>query len=148
MIIKQTLYGTSNYARAVALRRLYLRAPLGLEFTSEELELDALGVHFLAFEADVLIGCVIGQQKEAVVKVRQMVVAETHRKSGVGRKLMHALEMHFSALGEMYFTLHAREDAIPFYEALGYVKVELPFTEIGIPHQRLDKFVPSAEAAG
>jgi len=36
--------------------------------------------------------------------------------------------------------LHAREYAVPFYEALGYHTFGEEFTEVGIPHRHMQKF--------
>jgi predicted GNAT family N-acyltransferase len=36
-------------------------------------------------------------------------------------------------------TLHARENAIPFYLTLGYTLVGDWFTEVGIPHKKMIK---------
>jgi predicted GNAT family N-acyltransferase len=35
--------------------------------------------------------------------------------------------------------LHARETAVPFYNALGYNSVGAQFEEVGIPHFRMEK---------
>jgi predicted GNAT family N-acyltransferase len=36
-------------------------------------------------------------------------------------------------------TLHARENAIPFYEKLNYYKVGNPFVEVGLNHSEMEK---------
>lgn len=112
---------------------------LGLDFTETEMELDRLAVHFLAFAGNDIIGCVIGQPQGDSVKIRQMVVTEAVRNRGFGKRLIRALENHFIEAGICRFTMHARGEAMRFYENLGYSKFGEPFTEIGIPHQRLDK---------
>lgn len=37
--------------------------------------------------------------------------------------------------------LHAREYAVGFYEKLGYECFGEPFTEVGIPHRHMQKFL-------
>tara|TARA_B100001179_G_C18397552_1_gene320223 strand:- start:42 stop:479 length:438 start_codon:yes stop_codon:yes gene_type:complete len=128
------------YRRALALRHTYLRAPLGLEFTPEELALDQQAVHFIAMDDEEVIGCVIAQPMDTAIKIRQMVVAETYRQRKLGQRLIRALEAHFIANGMHHFTLHARQDVTGFYETLGYQKVGAPFKEIGLMHQKLNKF--------
>ncbi len=139
-----TDYGSATYKAALKLRYNHLRAPLGLQFTDAEMTLDALGTHFVALAGTEIIGCVTAQLQDGYVKIRQMVVADTMRAKGVGRLLIHALEEHFVSRGISHFMMHARADAIGFYEKLGYSQNGDSFTEIGMAHQRLDKvFTPS-----
>jgi predicted GNAT family N-acyltransferase len=35
--------------------------------------------------------------------------------------------------------LHARDTAVPFYEALGYEAFDDPFVEVAIPHRKMRK---------
>lgn len=140
--LKIVAYGSPDYTAAVHLRRRWLREPLGLEFTPAELEQDITATHVLACKDRRVVGCVLGQPLEAAVKIRQMVVTEDCRRTGVGRQLMQAVEAHFFQMGIRHFLLHARAETIGFYESLGYGKVGEMFTEVGLPHQRLDKSLP------
>jgi predicted GNAT family N-acyltransferase len=137
--IHHVAYDSEAYKSSLKLRHRYLRAPLGLDFTEAEMQMDRQAVHFLAFAEEEIIGCVIGQPQDNSAKIRQMVVTEAARGCGIGKQLMEALEDYFVQAGVHCFTMHARQDAVRFYEKLGYRKVGEPFTEIGIPHQRLDK---------
>lgn len=53
-------------------------------------------------------------------QVRQVVVRPELRRCGIGHALMHALERRAAADGATSLTLHAREEAIGFYERMGY----------------------------
>lgn len=139
--IHHVAYDSEEYKSSLKLRHRYLRAPLGLDFTETEMQLDRQAVHLLAFAGEEILGCVIGQPQGDSVKIRQMVVTEAARSRGIGKRLIKVLEAHFIEVGICHFTMHARQDAVHFYEKLGYRKVGEPFTEIGIPHQRLDKLL-------
>jgi predicted GNAT family N-acyltransferase len=44
-------------------------------------------------------------------------------------------------MGITHLLMHARLSAVGFYQKLGYEKVGGSFTEVGIPHVRMEKYI-------
>lgn len=87
-------------------------------------------------------GCVLLQHLDvAAFKLRQMAVDPALQRSGVGTQLVNAADLYAVQEGKEKIVLHARETAVPFYTKLGYEVTGLPFTEVGIPHLRMEKFL-------
>ena len=82
-------HGCSEYDAAVGLRRAVLRAPLGLDFTPEQLNAEAVDTHFVAVDDDGLIGAVVMTPYSATtVKLRQMAVSPVAQGRGIGAALV------------------------------------------------------------
>ncbi len=128
------------YALCVALRRDILRKPLGLEFTVDQLAAEASSLHLAAFDGDVLVGCLMLTPKgQGTIQMRQVAVREDHQGKGLGAAMVRESEVaaRYHSLKRM--VLNAREAAVPFYLKQGYRVVGEPFTEVGIPHRRMEK---------
>ena len=139
---------TPEHAALQALRERLLRAPLGLRFTTEELAAEATDVHIAAWGPGGVIGGVLLRPlDDRQGKLRQMVVAETHQRLGVGTALVRALEDEAHGRGLQHVVLHARDHAVGFYAALGYAVAGRPFLELGIPHRRMTKTLGVASGA-
>ncbi|MFC7666223.1 GNAT family N-acetyltransferase [Hymenobacter humi] len=68
-------------------------------------------------------------------QVRFMAVAPEAAGTGLGRRIMAALEAQARAAGLTEIVLHSREAAVGFYQRLGYTVVEPSHTLFGvIPH--------------
>jgi GNAT superfamily N-acetyltransferase len=141
MYILQIAFGTPAFDEAVQLRYEVLRRPLGLTYTVEQLAAEYDQLHLAAYsDAAVLIGYLNLTPKDAqIVKMRQVAVAPTWQRKGVGNALVKASEELAQQLGFARMVLHARETAVPFYNALGYNSVGAQFEEVGIPHFRMEK---------
>lgn len=138
--VRQIQYGTAEYEEEVRLRDEILRKPIGFTFTKEFLEMDRGDVHFAAFQASEMVGCLLLHPKsETELKMRQVAVATAGQGKGVGRKLVEASEVYARANGYELILLSARDTAVKFYLALGYEIVGDPFTEVGIPHRLMKK---------
>lgn len=140
---RRILHLSEPYSAAVALRDRLLRAPLGLTFSSEELNAEHSDIHLAGFDAmGTLIACLVLSRKSQPgnLRLRQVAVAPESQGQGVGKKLIHfaesfaAIELHATHL-----TLHARQEVIKFYERLGYHTVGTPFIEVGIQHIGMEK---------
>ena len=108
----------------------------------EALELDgrdADSLHFVAREGDQLVGTARLRPVDGAAKAERVAVLESHRKRGVGRQLMRALEEEARARGLSRFVLNAQLEVVAFYEGLGYAPRGEIFEEAGIPHQRMEK---------
>ena len=128
------------YHAAVALRDRLLRRPLGLVFTGEDLAAEAANRHFVLLEGTGIRACLmVVPHAPGVVQIRQMAVDERLQGTGLGRRLMSAVEETLRAEGIIRVFLHARDSAIGFYARLGYTAEGDRFTEVGIPHRRMVK---------
>jgi predicted GNAT family N-acyltransferase len=141
MYILQIAFGTPAFDEAVQLRYEVLRRPLGLTYTVEQLSAEYDQLHLAAYsDAAVLVGYLnLTPQDAQIVKMRQVAVAPTWQRKGVGNALVQASEELAQQLGFARMVLHARETAVPFYNALGYNSVGTRFEEVGIPHFRMEK---------
>ncbi len=141
MYILQIVFGTPAFDEAVQLRYEVLRRPLGLTYTVEQLSAEYDQLHLAAYSnAAVLIGYLnLTPQDAQIIKMRQVAVAPTWQRQGVGNALVKASEELAQQLGYIKIVLHARETAVFFYNALEYNTVGARFEEVGIPHFRMEK---------
>ena len=68
-----------------------------------------------------------------------MAVEQDIQKSGIGTSMLKFAEFMAAKNGFGTITLHARKVAVRFYEKHGYEKVGEEFTEVGIPHFKMEK---------
>ncbi|MGV3529690.1 MAG: GNAT family N-acetyltransferase [Flavisolibacter sp.] len=140
MALKIIDYGTDEYRQMLALRDAILRKPLGLHFDSDELESEKKNLHIAAFEDDQMLGCcMLVQENDETVRLRQMAVMNDLQGKGIGRALMQFAENLARDRGYKKISMHARKNAAGFYEKMGYKKVGEEFTEITIPHYVMEK---------
>ncbi|HZH00391.1 MAG TPA: GNAT family N-acetyltransferase [Flavisolibacter sp.] len=140
MALKIIDHGSREYQQMVQLRDDILRKPLGLHFTPEELESEKQNLMMGAFEDDSMLGCcMLVEEEPHTVRLRQMAVINDLQGKGVGTALMNFAENLARDRGYKKITMHARKNAIGFYEKLGYRKVGKEFEEITIPHYVMEK---------
>lgn len=137
------VHNSPSYFPSVLLRYNVLRKPLGMVFTSEQLAGEHSEIHLLGTSLDNEPVCclLLRPIDAAIVQMRQVAVAESVQNQGVGRALVEYCE---SVAQEEHYTeiiLHARETAVEFYLKLGYEVYGEPFTEVGIPHRNMRKFL-------
>lgn len=73
-------------------------------------------------------------------QIRFMAVASAAQGQGVGRRILEFLESAARRQGLTQLVLHAREEAVPFYQQLGYTVVAPSHTLFGtIPHLLMRK---------
>jgi ribosomal protein S18 acetylase RimI-like enzyme len=133
-------FGSTEYEATVALRRAVLRAPLGLDFSPEELERDRSDRHIACQSNGQIVGCLIlAPLSDGDIRMRQVAVAAHAQRQGVGRALARFAEELARELGFKRIVLHAREEAVPFYEKLGYSRFGEPFEEVTLPHRQMRK---------
>ncbi|MBX3020117.1 MAG: GNAT family N-acetyltransferase [Bdellovibrionales bacterium] len=139
-VIRQIQFGSEEYRSEVALRTEVLRKPLGLSFSEVELAAEKDAVHFAAFEGSEIVGCLILVPLSAAeVRMRQVAVIPAKQGSGIGRLLIEAAENYARFAGFEWMYLNARDSAVQFYLACGYRTVGEPFTEVTIPHRKMQK---------
>lgn len=133
-------HDSDQYWEALVLRNALLRAPLGLDFSDEDVAAEAEQVHVVALEKGEIIGTLLLRGAEGgLVQMRQVAVTPKRQGRGIGRDLVKFAEaLVWAERGDEIF-LHAREAVIPFYEALDYEPVGEIFVEVGIPHLKMRK---------
>ena len=140
MALKIIDHGTPEYQKMVQLRTEILRKPLGLSFTSEELEKEKENILIGAFEEDKLLGCcMLIPVNNIEIRLRQMAVLKNLQGKGIGQALMQFAENIARDHGHQKITMHARKSAASFFEKLGYKICGDEFFEISIPHFEMEK---------
>jgi predicted GNAT family N-acyltransferase len=140
MAIKIIDHGSKEYDQMIELRKSVLRKPLGLTYSTEDLERDKNDLLIGAFEEDDILACCILTQKEpGTFQLRQMAVDQKMQRNGVGAAIMHFAENLAKDAGGKEVMMHARKTAMGFYEKLGYAAVGDEFSEVGIPHVEMRK---------
>ncbi len=124
----------------VKLRDDILRKPLGLGFTNDELEEEKDNMLIAAFEDDDILGCcMLVEEKPGTLRLRQMAVLNDLQGKGIGRALMNFAENLARDQGYKIMSMHARKNAVGFYEKMGYKVAGTEFTEVTIPHFVMEK---------
>jgi len=140
MALKIIDYGTEEYKQVLKLRDEILRRPLGLNFSQDELEKERNNMHMAAYEDDLMLGCcMLVEEEPEAVRLRQMAVVNDVQGKGIGRALMQFAENLARDRGYKRITMHARKNAVGFYEKMGYKKIGDEFMEITIPHVVMEK---------
>lgn len=140
MALKIIDHGTPEYQQMVKLRDEILRRPLGLGFTPQELESEKSNMLIGAFEEDHMLGCcMLVEESPETVRLRQMAVLNDLQGKGIGRALMNFAENLARDRGYKTLAMHARKNAIGFYEKMGYRVSGDEFTEVTIPHYVMEK---------
>ena len=140
MALKIIDHGTKEYQQMVKLRDDILRRPLGLTFDPQELEDEKKNLLIGAFEDDNMLGCcMLVEENSGSVKLRQMAVLNALQGKGIGRALMQFAENLARDHGYKVLTMHARKNAVGFYEKMGYRVKGEEFQEVSIPHFEIEK---------
>jgi GNAT superfamily N-acetyltransferase len=135
MALKIIDHGSKEYQQMVKLRDDILRKPLGLGFTRQELDNERENMLIGAFEDDDMLGCcMLVEEKPGTVRLRQMAVLNDLQGKGIGRALMNFAENLARDRGYKLLSMHARKNAVGFYEKMGYRVSGDEFVEVTIPH--------------
>jgi N-acetylglutamate synthase-like GNAT family acetyltransferase len=79
-------------------------------------------------------------------QVRCVAVATDQQGKGIGKLIMSYLEKVAMEKGWQEIILEARENAVPFYESIGYSIIEKSYLLFGeIQHYRMKKALPLSE---
>jgi ribosomal protein S18 acetylase RimI-like enzyme len=140
MALKIIDHGSPEYMQMVKLRDDVLRKPLGLTFTEAELEEEKENMLIAAFEEERMLGCcMLVEEQVGIVRLRQMAVLNDLQGKGIGRALMNFAENIARDRGYRAIRMHARTNAIGFYEKVGYRVKGDQFIEVSIPHFLMEK---------
>ena len=140
MALKIIDHGSEEYMKMAKLRDDILRKPLGLGFTDDELEEEKDNMLIAAFEEDEILGCcMLVEDKPGTLRLRQMAVLNDLQGKGIGRALMNFAENLARDRGYKIMSMHARKNAIGFYEKMGYKIAGNEFVEVTLPHYVMEK---------
>lgn len=141
MALKIIDHNTPEYNLMVELRRHVLRKPLGIDFDQAELDREHEDILLGCFDDDRLEGCCLLTKinDDGEIRLRQMAVLSGLQGKGIGKVLMRFAENIARDKGYKKIVMHARDNAIGFYEKLGYEKEGDHFDELGIKHLKMHK---------
>jgi predicted GNAT family N-acyltransferase len=140
MALKIIEHDSPEYQQMVSLRQAVLRKPLGLDFDRDELLKESHHILIGAFEEEKILGCcMLIEEDPSTLRLRQMAVYNEKQGKGLGRALMNFAENLARDRGYRSLSMHARVNAVGFYEKMGYKVVSDEFTEITIPHVVMEK---------
>ncbi len=131
--------GPDAVPRCLAIRREVFVRGMGIP---EAIELDGLEdrcTQLLLHRGGLDLATARLRVHDGTAKAERVAVLAEARGSGLGRRLMEALEGEARRRGHGEVLLHAQEAVIPFYEKLGYVPEGERFLEADIPHQAMRK---------
>jgi predicted GNAT family N-acyltransferase len=134
-------HNSKEYWDTVHLRELVLRQPLGMRFSAEELELENNSYHIAAYDEnqEIVGAAMFVPLSTTKLKMRQVVVAEDWQGRGIGKELIGFAENFAQSKGYQLIEANVRQTAIGFYDKLDYQKQGKEFTEVGIPHMKVEK---------
>ncbi len=139
-IIKQFDYNSDLYNRELELRNKVLRIPLGLNLYAEDLSSEVSQWHIGAFINSEMVGVLLLVPLDNhEIKMRQVAVNFAFQGKNIGSKLVTFAESLAVSRGYQRMILNARQTAVPFYRKLGYEIVGDVFTEVTIPHFKMQK---------
>ena len=142
-----TPHTDAHWKAYYALRYTVLREPWNQPVGSEVLGDEPAAIHIMAMDGDQAIG--VARLQESAPKqgqVRCVAVATDQQGKGVGKAIMLELEGQAAKLGWNEIVLEARENAVPFYQRLGYEIEQESYLLFGeIQHYRMKKALPLSE---
>lgn len=134
-------YSPTDWNNYYALRYEVLREPWKQPIGSEILNDEASAIHAMIVENNqVLAVARLHVVKPGLGQVRCVAVATNQQGKGLGKKLMDYLENEGLKIGVNEIILEARENAVPFYQNLGYQIVQESYLLFGvIQHYQMTK---------
>jgi N-acetylglutamate synthase-like GNAT family acetyltransferase len=125
------------------LRFNVLREPWNQPLGSEVLADEDQAIHAIASEEGEVLG--VARMHESAAKqgqVRCVAIATAAQGKGIGKAIMAYLEEKARLKGWTEIVLEARENAVPFYKAIGYTIVTESYLLFGeIQHFRMQKML-------
>jgi N-acetylglutamate synthase-like GNAT family acetyltransferase len=124
-----------------ALRFNVLREPWNQPLGSEVLADEDQAIHAIAVEDNEVLGVArMHESAEKQGQVRCVATATAAQGKGIGKAIMAYLEEEAKAKGWTEIVLEARENAVPFYQRIGYTIVAESYLLFGeIQHYRMSK---------
>lgn len=130
-----------------ALRFNILREPWNQPLGSEVLADEDQAIHAIAVEDNEVLGVArMHESAEKQGQVRCVATATAAQGKGIGRAIMAYLEDQAKAKGWTEIVLEARENAVPFYQRIGYTIFAESYLLFGeIQHYRMKKALNLSE---
>ena len=134
-------WNSTEYWKAVELRRIVLRFPLGKNYVQEDFDAEENELFFGCFsDHEHCLSSISAKKLDATTwKMRQFVVHPSFQKCGIGKEMVAFYEQEARATGIKKIEFHARKTAVKFYQKLGYLLEGEEFLEVGIPHFKMEK---------
>ena len=131
----------SDWKAYYALRFNVLREPWNQPLGSEVLADEDQVIHAIAVKDGVVLGVArMHESAEKQGQVRCVATATAAQGKGIGKAIMAYLEEKAKQKGWTEIVLEARENAVPFYQAIGYAIVAESYLLFGeIQHYRMQK---------
>jgi N-acetylglutamate synthase-like GNAT family acetyltransferase len=131
----------SDWKAYYALRFNVLREPWNQPLGSEVLADEDQAIHAIAVKDGVVLGVArMHESAEKQGQVRCVATATAAQGKGIGKAIMAYLEEKAKQKGWTEIVLEARENAVPFYQAIGYTIVAESYLLFGeIQHYRMQK---------
>jgi N-acetylglutamate synthase-like GNAT family acetyltransferase len=131
----------SEWKSYYALRFTVLREPWNQPLGSEVLADEDQAIHAIAVEDNEVLGVArMHESAEKQGQVRCVATATAAQGKGIGKAIMAYLEDQAKTKGWTEIILEARENAVPFYKAIGYQIVAESYLLFGeIQHYRMSK---------
>jgi predicted GNAT family N-acyltransferase len=131
---------TPAYEEMVQLRMHVLLEPIGIPHSYIDPVKETNDLLIGAYEDGRLIGgCILTKISDTTVQLRQMAVASSLQKKGIGTAILHFAENTARERGYHILMMHARDTVLPFYEKCGYQVAGEQFFEVGIAHHKMQK---------
>jgi len=129
-------FGTPEFDNSISLRYDVLRKPLGLQFEIKDIEKEWDSIHIACYDKNaIMVGIlVLKPLDDDTLKMRQVAVDPNQQKNGIGQFMVDFSENWARDNGYKRIELHARIEAVPFYEKLSYTKQGNIFKEVNIDH--------------
>lgn len=103
-------------------------------------ELDKFATQFIVYDGEQAVGAARVRILTDYGKIERVCVLKSHRKRGVGKRLMEAMENYLvHTKGITKARLSAQVSAIPFYEKLGYTAYGPYYLDANIEHRMMEK---------
>jgi len=131
----------SDWKAYYALRFNVLREPWNQPLGSEVLADEDQAIHAIAVKDGVVLGVArMHESAEKQGQVRCVAIATEAQGKGIGKAMMAYLEEKAKQKGWTEIVLEARENAVPFYQAIGYTIVAESYLLFSkIQHYRMQK---------
>jgi N-acetylglutamate synthase-like GNAT family acetyltransferase len=131
----------SEWKAYYALRFNVLREPWNQPHGSEVLADEDQAIHAIAVAGEEVLG--VARMHESATnqgQVRCVAIATIAQGKGIGKAIMAYLEDQAKMKGWTEIVLEARENAVPFYQAIGYTIIAESYLLFGeIQHYRMSK---------
>jgi predicted GNAT family N-acyltransferase len=136
-----------DLAQCLAIREVVFIEEQSVPETMERDEEDGRAFHILAYDGKHAIGTgrlvELGHAPDGAAgqwgKVGRMAVLASHRKGGIGSKMLTFLEAEARRRKYAGIVLHAQVHAHKFYVKHGYADLGAEFEEAGMPHLQMRK---------